>query len=145
MRTPYLFVYGTLRSGFSHSMHRYLRRYAVYIGKAYARGNLYEIDGYPGLVLSASPRDVVCGELYRIRNAPMLFKRLDRYEECDNTFPQPHEYRREIIRVTYRKRLLKAWVYLYNLPTVKKRRIKSGDYLLKNAATPPCALQVRLS
>ena len=143
MRPTLLFVYGTLRADLTHPMHRFLRRYAVFVGKATAQGELYEIARYPGMVLSSNPRNIVCGELYRIRRTKPLLKLLDRYEECGEGFDEPHEYRREIIRVVGIKGCAEAWAYIYNRSVATKRRIKSGDYLFKNAATPPCALRCR--
>ena len=112
-------------------MHQTLIRYTDFISKASVQGRLYEITGYPGLVLSDYPTERVHGELYRIKqqNEEALFSRLDAYEECSSQFPQPHEYIREIITVaTESGQMISAWCYLYNHMVTGCKLIIDGYY-----------------
>jgi gamma-glutamylcyclotransferase (GGCT)/AIG2-like uncharacterized protein YtfP len=109
-RTEYLFVYGTLRKGFQNSMHQPLVRNAVFAGKAES--------------------DRVHGDVFLLQEPGTVFQYLDAYEECTSADPEPTEFKREELDVRYQSgKMVKAWIYLYNLPTVGKRQITSGDYV----------------
>lgn len=100
---------------------------------ASTRGRLYEVDGYPGLVLGNSQNNgKVYGELYRLLNPQQVLNALDDYEECSSHFPKPHEYVRKQIPVNCldSNKIVLAWVYLYNRPTTGLHLIPSGDYCL---------------
>jgi len=127
----YLFVYGTLMRDFSHPMHNVLIKFANFVDKAKVNGCLYEIDGYPGLVLTKESL-FVKGELYRIDDEVRLFEILDDYEECSSKFPKPHEYRRIITQVFLSDgSIINAWLYEYNHPIDYTKLIASGDYKIK--------------
>ncbi len=129
-KTPYLFVYGTLQKAFRHPLHRLLSRYADYKGEGSLCGRLYEIDNYPGAILTRSCKEQVYGELYRLKYPSIILPLLDRYEECDARFPKPHEYRRIITDLyTDPGKHLRAWVYLYNRPVHPKKRVSNERYL----------------
>ena len=107
-----------------------MQAYAQYLDEAWLNGRLYQIDTYPGAILSPLPTQRVYGELYRIHDSQCLFAELDDYEECAPHFPHPHEYRREqhpIHRPD--KPSLSAWVYVYNHASAESQRIASGDWL----------------
>ncbi|MGR9053906.1 MAG: gamma-glutamylcyclotransferase family protein [Gammaproteobacteria bacterium] len=132
----YLFVYGTLRRGFAGEWAQWLSRRAEFCGEGYCYGKLYEIDRYPGLVLSGNRNHRVIGELYRPRDWTYVLAALDEYEECAPRFRIPHEYRR--IRSGVRAagdRSVAAWLYVYNRPVENLKRIPSGDYL-RHAGRP---------
>ena len=132
MQIPYLFVYGTLRSDSPKKspVKKALNLIAERWCKASVKGKLYEIDWYPGLVLSDNPHDAVTGEIFRITDDESLFTRLDEYEGCFEGFPEPHEYRREKVSVvTEDGETVAAWAYLYNWDVYEESRIHSGDYL----------------
>lgn len=130
-----LFVYGTLRSDLSCPASSVLYRYGTSLGDATVNGRLYDIGGYPGLKLDRRNHNlgenspVVYGELFQLRKAQWVFKQLDHYEECDQHFKRPHEYKRcrRLVR-DYRGRARMAWVYLYQWDTTLKTRISSGHY-----------------
>jgi gamma-glutamylcyclotransferase (GGCT)/AIG2-like uncharacterized protein YtfP len=129
-RTEYLFVYGTLRKGFQNSMHQPLVRNAVFAGKAEFQGKLFDIGGYPGAVFSENSPDRVHGDVFLLQEPGTVFQYLDAYEECTSADPEPTEFKREELDVRYQSgKMVKAWIYLYNLPTVGKRQITSGDYV----------------
>lgn len=121
-----LFVYGTLRAGCGPA-HQDLLGDAAALGPASLNGALYDVGGYPAAVLGNGP-DWIHGELYDLRGNAELFARLDAYEECSSEFPEPREYRREIVEVSQNHRIRPAWAYLYNRPTRGLIRIESGDY-----------------
>jgi len=126
----YLFVYGTLRRECACEQAQLIERYCEFVADGHMQGRIYVIDGYPGVVESASQQDQVTGALYRIVNHAELLPSLDRYEECSSDFPQPHEYHRKQVNIeTDDGQTVHAWVYVYNRDVTLLRRIESGDYL----------------
>lgn len=123
-----LFIYGTLqRQGAAHHL---LIGQATFLGPAWLQGRLYEVDGYPGAVLSDDPRDRIQGELYRMQRSDILLARLDAYEEIGPQFPEPHEYRRTQVSVmTVRQKPHAAWTYIYNRCTRNLAQIPSGRWI----------------
>jgi gamma-glutamylcyclotransferase (GGCT)/AIG2-like uncharacterized protein YtfP len=91
-----LFVYGTLRSQCRNRFARLLAERATLVGPARARGRLYRIGSYPGLVPSEAPDEWVTGELYRLHNASALLPILDDYEGCGPRHVAPFEFERII-------------------------------------------------
>jgi len=128
--SSYIFVYGTLMRSFSHPMHNALIKFAEFVSEAKVNGLLYEIDSYPGLILTKE--DIfVYGELYKINDKERLFALLDHYEECSSEFPEPHEYKRVIAKVFLNNgNMINAWLYLYNHPIDLAKFIESGNYQL---------------
>ncbi|MGZ4960317.1 MAG: gamma-glutamylcyclotransferase family protein [Methylomonas sp.] len=129
-KSDYLFVYGTLRQGPRNEMHQLLVRHARYVGKATFQGKLYKVDGYPGVVPSPNPADIVYGEVYRLLQPSLVLAELDAYEECSPGFPEPTEYKRckEMITLQSGDRI-DAWMYIYNHPIANLHLIGSGDFL----------------
>lgn len=124
-----LFVYGTLRKDANHPSHRLLENGTTGIGRGHINGRLYEINGYPGAVRSDNGEEQVFGELYRLRKTDSLLARLDDYEEAGDKYPEPQEYRRDLVTVTREdKTKVIAWCYLYNRPTTGLRQVTSGDW-----------------
>jgi len=125
-----LFVYGTLRRDFDSPMAKRLVRKADWLGTATCRGRLYLVAGYPGMVLSDDPRDRVTGDLFRLFEPAPTLALLDRYEKCGPGFPEPAEYRRELLPVTAADgACVRAWCDLYNQPVDLLETAPSGDYL----------------
>ncbi|MDH5445309.1 MAG: gamma-glutamylcyclotransferase [Gammaproteobacteria bacterium] len=128
--TEFLFIYGTLLSGYGHPMHEILGRYADLSGIGFINGKLYELGDYPGLVLSNNTSKVVWGEIYIIRENEELFRYLDEYEGCASHQPQPHEYRRDLVTIhDSPEHSLLAWTYLYKHAVTDLSLIPGGDYL----------------
>lgn len=123
----HLFVYGTLMRRSRRPMRRLLAASARYEGKARIPGRLYDVGAYPAAVPPRRPGEWVWGELYRLLR-PAVLDDLDAYEGCG-----PGERRREYVRV---RRAVEradggtcdAWVYLYDRPVARLRRIVDGDY-----------------
>lgn len=129
MKSCYLFVYGTLRSDCGAAQVDLIQQYFRLAGTGSVQGQLYKIDGYPGLVLSTNTEHAVKGELYQLTGDSTVFEQLDEYEGCTNQNPRPHEYcRREVpIRLDQGGDVI-AWVYLYNWPLQDRKPLEEGDY-----------------
>lgn len=112
-----LFVYGTLRRGSRHPSARLLAENADWLGLADFRGRLFDLGAYPGAAPSPDPAHRVLGDLYRLNAPATLLPLLDRYEEFGKAFPEPNEFIRSLQPVRFKGCALKAWIYLYNLPT----------------------------
>jgi gamma-glutamylcyclotransferase (GGCT)/AIG2-like uncharacterized protein YtfP len=134
MTSDHLFVYGTLMRGFDHPMAKLLSRSADFVGEAHCRGRLYRVKHYPGLVLSDDARDIVFGEVYRLRQPVELLREFDMYEACGEGFAEPTEYLRRMLKVTLddgsvSEARTEAWTYVYNWPVAHLPRIVSGRFL----------------
>jgi gamma-glutamylcyclotransferase (GGCT)/AIG2-like uncharacterized protein YtfP len=111
-------------------MAQLLSRSADYLGAVTCRGRLHLIKHYPGLVLSDEPKDIVFGELYRLRDRDALLGELDMYEACGEGFPEPTEYLRRMLSVTHADGTAgEAWTYVYNWPVTGLPQIASGKFL----------------
>ncbi|MEX2617124.1 MAG: gamma-glutamylcyclotransferase family protein [Alphaproteobacteria bacterium] len=129
----HLFVYGSLRRGAGHPIHRILARHATPLGPAVWQGRLYRIGWYPGAVASDNATDGVRGDVYRLRAPRLTLPPLDRFENCGPGFPVPTEFVRE--RHAVRRPdggFLSAWIYVYHRPVNGLRRIAGGDFLARN-------------
>lgn len=118
MINDYLFVYGTLKRSANSEMSNLLATNADFVDYACYRGELYQINGYPGAVPSVNPEHIVPGEVYRLPEANRLLTCLDQYEGYGPDFPEPNEYRRQKQEVMLNGgAIVSAWVYLYNHAT----------------------------
>lgn len=125
-----LFVYGTLRGGDVNESAALLHRSAHLMGRGKARGRLYLVADYPGLVPLAAGDHWVYGEVYRLNSPESVYNELDRYEGCAPDDPPPHEYRRTTIPVLLESgNWIEAIAYTYALPIDGKKEIPSGDFL----------------
>lgn len=135
--SAYLFVYGTLRKGAGHPMHRILSAGAEAAGAATFQGRLFDLGRYPGVVPDPAGRWRVAGEIYRMNTPEPLLSALDEYEGCAPHHPQPHEYRRAVQPIQWANgEQGEAWIYLYKGPLKVARQIESGDYLLRKSSPP---------
>lgn len=127
----YLFVYGSLRSGFQSPVYEYISRYFELVGGAKARGKMYDLGTYP----AAKPTDEECfivGELYRIKNEKEFdwaMGQLDDYEGVDVEYDEVQQYYREITQVYYNNETIPAWIYWYSGDVTGKPVVESGDML----------------
>jgi gamma-glutamylcyclotransferase (GGCT)/AIG2-like uncharacterized protein YtfP len=117
----YLFVYGTLRKDQRSAMSRWLGQNAAYRGVGTCQGTLYNLGACPGMVSSRSPADRVTGDVYELRSARAVLKRLDCYE--GNEFR-----RRKTLILLPNRRQLTAWIYEFRGPTLGLPRVGGGDY-----------------
>ena len=119
---PYLFVYGTLKSGFENRYAQQLRREATLLGRAHMPGRLYRIRSYPGMRPPRDPKDLVTGELYELHQPSKTLEVLDEWEE---------DYDRELHPATLRKTVKQfpAWVYMYRQSLPEDRYVASGEWV----------------
>jgi gamma-glutamylcyclotransferase (GGCT)/AIG2-like uncharacterized protein YtfP len=123
-----LFVYGTLMSGFDNPMSRRLQRESRLLGKAYAHGILFNLDGYPGAILVPDGSNKIHGELYELLDADKSFVWLDEYEDGGPDNHPGYLYRRHQTGVFFQNKKIMAWMYEYIQSTENLSRIESGDY-----------------
>lgn len=104
-------------------MSQWLAERAVWEGRAFVQGRLYQVDWYPGLVPG---KGLVSGDIYRIPQA--LLTELDTFESIRH---QPDdEYRRELADVeSFDGKTVRAWIYWYVLPVMHLQEVASGDWL----------------
>ena len=121
---PRLFVYGTLRRGYTNRYARLLDRSAQYLGTARIQGRLYDLGRYPGVHLQGGADEWVTGDLFRLRNAEAVLAELDEYE--GSAFE-----RVSTMAVLSAADRVRCWVYEYKLGVAEDRRILSGDYSQK--------------
>jgi gamma-glutamylcyclotransferase (GGCT)/AIG2-like uncharacterized protein YtfP len=117
-----LFVYGTLRpsvGGEGTSLVRHMKAE----GPATARGLLYDLGSYPGMVRGDG---VVHGELLQITQ-PADLEALDHYEECGGPWPLFRREQMEVLRADGEPAV--AWAYLYVRSVAGATCIDGGDYL----------------
>ncbi len=130
-KTPVLlFVYGTLRPGFTNAHARLLHRYTEYVGEGLLAGRLFDIGSYPGATHEPDGHTFVRGAVYDISNNPTILTRLDRYEGVSTPPNANDEYVRAIVPVRVGEQQFLCWTYLYNWPLTGKPLIDTGDYLL---------------
>jgi gamma-glutamylcyclotransferase (GGCT)/AIG2-like uncharacterized protein YtfP len=121
-KSPFLFVYGTLRRGVTNEWSRFLANNAQPVGTGKTSGILFQLDGYPGMVTSPNGRHRLVGEVYQIDDPAHTWAALDKYEG--------EEFERQIVSVKLDNgRKLDAWAYVYKADTSDKQRIASGDFL----------------
>lgn len=118
----HLFVYGTLRTGLKHPEAEWLSEHSELIGSATAKGKLYRIGWYPGLV--ESDEGTVLGELLLLDHPANILKRLDVYEGVEQG-----EYERKEAEIIVDGSAAMAWVYYFLGETSDLRWIPSGDFM----------------
>ena len=127
---PYLFVYGTLRGSAGTEWSTFLNVVSRFVGSGRTHGELFRLDGYPGMTIRTGDDAWVSGEVYHLNDPASALPLLDEYEGCGPTDPLPHEFERQVVTVRLEAGgTVQAWAYIYSLETAGKARISSGDYL----------------
>lgn len=122
-----MFVYGTLRPGFTNPGRDLLQRYGEHLGTAWTHGRLLIVQGLPALVVDAPDESKVVGDLYRLTDPEPALAGLDRYEGVQGPTPGPYERQlREVILEGQDP--CRAWVYVWTGQTAGARTIPGGDY-----------------
>ncbi|PKQ46237.1 gamma-glutamylcyclotransferase family protein [Confluentibacter flavum] len=125
----YLFVYGTLMKTVNNGMSCFLHYNAEFIGNAYILGKLYDLDGFPGAIVSDNPSERVYGNIFKIKDTQTVFKVLDDYEGIGAGPPDDYEFvRDQVIAYLEDGTEINTWFYAYNLPTDTLKLIPSGRY-----------------
>lgn len=115
MMNPYLFVYGTLKNDAQNEVARFLRDHATFLGEGIMAGRMFDLGEYPGAVFIENGGEQVSGHVFKMTEPALVLKVLDEYEGIGSEFPEPHEYVRQVVPVSFRQEVLNCWVYLYNL------------------------------
>ena len=133
--SPYLFVYGTLRSGAATPWAGFLSENATLNGSGRVRGLVFQLNGYAGMIPSSNDADCVLGEVVCLSDPASALQLLDDYEGCGTADPAPHEFERRIINVLMDDgRSLNAWAYVYCWDISKGIPVRSGDFLRPHSA-----------
>jgi gamma-glutamylcyclotransferase (GGCT)/AIG2-like uncharacterized protein YtfP len=99
----------------------------AYLGRAWTKGNLYDLGLYPAAIPADEGR--IWGELYETSEPEDVLPALDELEGADEANPEQSLYQRSIAKVTLIDGdTVDAWVYFYNAPLGQASRIPSGDY-----------------
>ena len=137
----YLFVYGSLRSGFHHPAYQYISDYFTLVGDAKVKGILYDMGAYPAAIETGEDKFII-GELYKIKNEDEFgwaMGQLDDYEGLIVEEGETPLYQRAKTPVWIKDHLQEAWIYWYNSDIQNRPVIESGDVLQywkqKNKAT----------
>lgn len=126
-----LFVYGSLRSGFLHSVYAYISRYFIFDGMGIVQGKLYDMGNYPAAI-PCTDDYFITGELYHIAQEEEFGQAMEFLDEYEGLLVQPGEiplYRRELVNVQFKNTTAIAWMYWYNGAITNEPRIESGDYV----------------
>jgi gamma-glutamylcyclotransferase (GGCT)/AIG2-like uncharacterized protein YtfP len=133
----YVFVYGSLRSGFQSPAYEYISRYFNLFGQAKVKGKLFDTGEYPAAI-PVQEDSFIVGELYLIKSENEFSWAIAQLDDYEGVFPEPGEqplYRREIADIFINDAIVPAWIYWYNGDLQGKPEIGSGDildYLKKN-------------
>jgi gamma-glutamylcyclotransferase (GGCT)/AIG2-like uncharacterized protein YtfP len=134
MSTPatyYLFVYGSLRSGFKSPVYEYISRFYTFVGDGTVKGKLYDLGEYPAAI-PVEDESCIVGELYNIKNTndfSWAIGQLDDYEGVNVEAGEEKLYRRDIADITCNGEVFSAWIYWYNGDVSGKPEIASGDIM----------------
>jgi len=100
----------------------------AYIGRGSIKAALFDLGLYPAAV--PAPDRQVWGEVYEVTDAETVLPALDIIEGFSPSQPDTSLYLRTRVDVTLPDGARgPAWVYFYNAPLGRARRILSGDYL----------------
>lgn len=126
----YLFVYGTLLQNAWTEMSVFLQKQSIVLAEGWFPGYLYRIDWYPGAIYDEKSDYKVFGTIVQLNDTAKVLRVLDEYEELGDRFPQPHEYRREIVSVNSENgTVFSCWTYLYNRPVDPYPLIETGRFI----------------
>lgn len=127
----FLFVYGSLRSGFKNPAYEYLAKYFTYEGEGLVKGKFYNNGDYPVAVVSQNDSMIV-GELYKIKNEDeygWAFEQLDDYEGIHVEAGETPLFKRSLVEVYQKENVLPAYIYWYNGSVEGLTAIDSGDLI----------------
>ena len=123
-----VFFYGTLMAGFDRRRKAGIDDKLAYIGRGSIKAALFDLGLYPAAV--PAPDRQVWGEVYEVTDAETVLPALDIIEGFSPSQPDTSLYLRTRVDVTLPDGARgPAWVYFYNAPLGRARRILSGDYL----------------
>ena len=123
-----VFFYGTLMAGFDRRRQAGIDDKLSFLGRGTIQAALFDLGLYPAAVPAPDRR--VRGEVYEVTDPAVVLPALDTIEGYTPLQPDSSLYLRTRADVTLDNgTLAQAWVYFYNAPLGRARRIQSGDYL----------------
>ena len=123
-----VFFYGTLMAGFDRRRQAGIDDKLTYKGRGSIKAALFDLGLYPAAV--PAPDRQVWGEVYEVTEPETALPALDVIEGFSPAQPDTSLYLRTRADVILQDGSgAQAWVYFYNAPLGKARRIPSGDYL----------------
>lgn len=126
-----LFVYGTLMKGECRSLDP---RMASYERVGRAGGELLDLGGYPGMILTGRDDAFVLGEVHQLVCVGHALSMLDAVEGFAGFRGEGSLFRRSVVNVSMAGgRESPAWVYLYDGPE-DAPRIPGGNWKTRNGA-----------
>ena len=130
-KTQYLFVYGSLRSGFRNPAYSYLTKFFHLVGDALVNGRIY-FNGTSPVAVSTTDEHFIAGELYEINNPDefeWVIGQLDDYEGLNVMPGEKPKYRRDRADITRQGKITNSWIYWYNGEVTGMPEIESGEVL----------------
>lgn len=128
----FLFVYGSLLSGFKSPAYEYISKYFKLKGNASVKGTIYDMGTFP-VGVSIDTGRIIRGELYEIRNPKELSFILAQLDDYEGLYPDDGEdiyYKRELVNTTSETgEEVIAWIYWYNKDTSGKPIVES-EYMM---------------
>ena len=127
----YLFVYGSLRSGFRSPVYEYISRFFTFVGEGKVRGKLFDMGSYPAGI-PTNDNSFIVGELYLANNANEFSWAIGQLDDYEGVTVEPDEvqlYRREITEVHINGQVTHAWIYWYHGDVTGRPLIASGDLM----------------
>lgn len=127
-----LFVYGTLMTSakgeLGKEQRRRLRREATLLGSATVLGRLYDLGGYPGVVLTGDEGAIVHGELFELKEPEATFFWLDPYEDVSLGGSPSGLYRRVTTVAVINDERVPCWIYELTKATRGMKALPQGRW-----------------
>lgn len=125
----FVFVYGTLRRGFTNPGREVLEEHARFVDEAHAPGRLHDLGAYPGMTRASGEDERVHGEIHElVHESERGLARLDRYEGARGSDPLPYERVKVPVELAGGKRV-EAWTYVWTEDPPEGSRIEGGDWV----------------
>jgi len=124
----YLFSYGTLLPSLAPPEIKPTVRRLRRVGSGFVRGQLFDFGEYPGAVLTRTGSRII-GQIFELPDDPEVLHRLDEYEGFDRSDPQASLFvrKRRYVELEDGRKIF-CWIYGYNRPVKKARRLSGGVY-----------------
>jgi gamma-glutamylcyclotransferase (GGCT)/AIG2-like uncharacterized protein YtfP len=130
--TYYLFIYGSLRSGFKQPAYNYISKYFNPISlDAKVKGLLFNMGDFPVAKPTQEDR-FIKGELYCIKNLDefsFAIAQLDGYEGVRMEEDELPLFYRATTTVYFNQEKIEAWIYWFNGDVNGRPIIESGDVI----------------
>ena len=129
--TKYLFVYGSLRSGFRNPAYGYLTKFFHLLGEGLVKGRIY-FNGTTPVAVPTTDDHHISGELYELNKTDEFewaIGQLDDYEGLNVMPGEKPKYRRDLVEVSMKGEITRSWIYWYNGDVAGMPEIESGEVL----------------